>query len=31
MAILFCWQFVLLFALPLLVTFCQFVWGRTFW
>ena len=31
MAILFCWQFVLLFVLPALVTFCQFVWGRTFW
>ena len=31
MAILFCWQFVLLYVLPALVTFCQFVWGRTFW
>ena len=31
MAILFCWQFVLLFVLPVLVAFCQFVWGRTFW
>jgi hypothetical protein len=31
MAILFCWQFVLLFVLPALVAFCQFVWGSTFW
>jgi hypothetical protein len=31
MAILFCWQFVLLFVLQLLVTFCQFVSGKTFW
>ncbi len=30
-AILFCWQFVLLFVLPALVAFCYFVWGRTFW
>jgi len=30
-AILFCWQFVLLFSLPALVMFCHFVWGRTFW
>ena len=28
---MFCWQFVLLFVLPALVTFCHFVWGRTFW
>ncbi len=28
MAILFCWQFVLLFVLPALVAFCQFVWGQ---
>jgi len=27
-AILFCWQFVLLFVLPALVSFCQFVWGQ---
>ncbi len=31
MAILFSWQFVLLFVLPALATFCHFVWGRTFW
>ncbi len=31
MAILFCWQFVVLFVLPALATFCHFVWGRTFW
>ena len=28
MAILFCWQFVLLFVLPALVAFCQFVWWQ---
>ncbi len=31
MAILFCWQFLLLFVLPALEAFCHFVWGRTFW
>lgn len=30
-AIMFCRQFVLLFVPPVLVTFCHFVWGRTFW
>jgi hypothetical protein len=28
MAILFCWQFVLLFVLPALVAFCQFEWWQ---
>jgi len=28
MAILFCWQFVLLYVLPALIAFCQFVWGQ---